>query len=142
MKGLSMLVAVLALALTPALAEAKKIKHSGQIVADPNTRVTLKLTKKGGEIRKLSKFKARRVRTACSEGEFTFTFTAFDPTKVTKKGNFKERLKNADGSVLRIKGTVKKRGRKVIGFISSSDFDGGTAGTCRVPKQRFKTTKG
>ena len=132
---------VLAVAAAPALAEAKKIKHRGEIVDDPGTKVTLKLTKRGGEIRKVSRFEAVGVLTRCDAGDRRYAFTALDSTKVTRKGNFKERLRNPDGSVLRIKGTVKNRGRRVVGFISTSEFDGGSAGTCQTPKQRFKTEK-
>ena len=79
--------------------------------------------------------------TRCDAGDSRFEFTALNPTKVTKKGNFKERLKNPDGDVLRIKGTVKQKGKSVIGYISTSEFNGGSAGTCQTPKQKFKTTK-
>lgn len=141
MKRLVAVAVVLTVAAAPALAEAKRIKQRGEIVGDPGTKVTLKLNKRDGEIRKVSHFKAVGVLTHCDAGDRRFVFTALDSTKVTSKGNFKERLKNPDGSVLRIKGTVKNHGRRVVGFISTSEFDGGAAGTCQTPKQKFKTEK-
>lgn len=135
---------VLALAITgalPAIAATKKIRHRGQIVGDDATKVTLKLTKRGGKVRKLSRFKLTNVFAECSSRDARASFVALDPTKVTRKGNFKERLKNPNGEKLRLKGSVKRRGKKVVGSVSTNRFDGGSAGTCRVPKQRFKTAR-
>jgi hypothetical protein len=138
---IALTVMLLFAAALPATAATKKIGHRGQIVGDEETKVTLKLTKRDGKIRKLNRFRARDVFARCDGRNARASFVALDPTKVTPKGNFKERLKNPNGEVLRIKGSVKQRGKRVVGFISTNDFDGGSAGTCRVPKQKFKTAR-
>jgi hypothetical protein len=140
--AISLALALLLVAGTlPASAATKKVRHAGQIVGDDATRVTLKLTKRDGKIRKLSRFRATDVYARCDGRNARASFAALDPTRVTPKGNFKERLKNPNGETLRIKGSVKRRGKKVVGFISTNDFDGGSAGTCRVPKQKFVTRR-
>jgi hypothetical protein len=141
------LAVVLALAVAiaagaPALAASKKIRHRGEIVGVADSKVTLRVSKNRGKPTKLSAFKATGVPTRCEEGDFLFSFEPLDPTRVTTKGNFKEVLKNPDGTKLTVSGTVRKGGRKVAGFVKTNHFDGGdTAGECKTPKTRFKTEK-
>ena len=125
----------------PALASSKKIRHSGTLNGLPDSKVTLRVSKKHGKPSKVSAFKASGVPTNCDSGKFLFEFFALDPTKVTKKGNFKEVLKNPDGSKLRISGRVRKHGKQVIGSLKTSEFQEAGAGTCKAPKIGFKTTK-
>ncbi|HKJ35225.1 MAG TPA: hypothetical protein VKA36_01540 [Solirubrobacterales bacterium] len=139
--ALTLTLAVLVLG-SPAIAEAKKIRHRGTLVGVEESRVTLRVTVKKGKVRKVSAFKAVGVQTRCDKGLFGSTFQALNPTKVTRKGNFKEVLKNPDGAKLTISGTVRKRGKRVRGFVKSNRFDGGEAtGTCKAPRAKFKTSK-
>ena len=137
-----LLILLIAVISVPALAATKKIRHSGTIVGVPDSKVTLRISKNNGRPSKVSAFKAKGVPTKCDAGDFLFRFQSLDPTKVTKKGNLKEVLKNADGSKLTISGTVRAHGKKVNGSLKTNDFDGGaTAGTCRTPKTKFRTKK-
>ena len=135
-------VAVLVVGAAPGLAASKKIRHSGELVGVPDSKVTLRVSKNKGKPSKVSAFKASGVPTKCDKGDFLFRFQSLDPTTVTPKGNFKEVLKNADGSKLTISGTVRNGGKKVSGFIRTNEFDAGeTAGHCMTPKTKFKTEK-
>jgi hypothetical protein len=143
-KALAPVVLILAIALlaAPALAGSKKIRHRGTVVGVEDSKVSLRVKVKGGRARKIIGFKVEGVQARCDEGRFSFRFQALDPTRVTRKGNFKEVLKNPDGAKLTISGTVRKRGRRVAGFVKTNRFDGGgTAGTCKAPKTRFRTAK-
>ncbi len=131
---------LLLIAAAPASAGSKKIRHSGAVVGVPDSTVTLRIGIKKGRPTKLSAFRATGVPTRCDTGEFLFEFTSLNPTRVTKKGNFKERLKNPDGSKLTISGTVRKRGKQVSGYIRTNDFDSDGM-SCRVAKQKFRTAK-
>lgn len=138
-----LLVALVAVGTGSALAGSKKIRHSGELVGVADSKVTLRVSVRGGKPRKVSAFKATGVPTNCDGGKFVFELQALDPTKVTKKNNFKEVLKNSDGSKLTVSGTVKKKGKKVTGFLKTNRFaGGGEAGTCKVPKTKFRTEKG
>lgn len=142
MRKIALVSALCVALLVPTVALAGKIRHSGGLVGvETENKVTLRLTKKKGRIKKVSAFKAMGVPTNCDSGKFLFEFRALDPTKVNKKGTFRERLDNADGSVLRISGKVKGKGKTVVGNLKTTPFDGGSAGTCEVPKVRFKTKK-
>jgi hypothetical protein len=143
-KLLAPVVLTLAIVLFAAPAEAgsKKIRHRGTVVGVEDSKVSLRVKVKRGKARKVSGFKAEGVPARCDEGPFAFRFQALDPTRVTKKGNFKEVLKNPDGAKLTISGTVRKRGKRVAGFVKTNRFDGGEmVGTCKAPKTRFKTAK-
>lgn len=131
---------LLLIAAAPASAGSRKIRHSGAVVDVPDSKVTLRIGIKKGRPKKLSAFRATGVPTRCDTGEFLFEFTSLNPTRVTKKGNFKEVLKNPDGSKLTISGTVRKRGTRVSGYIRTNDFDSDGM-SCRVAKQKFRTAK-
>lgn len=137
-----LLILLIAAISVPAFAATKKIRHTGTLAGLPDSKVTLRVSKNKGRPSKVSAFKAAGVPTKCNGGDFLFAFQALDPTKVTKKGNFKEVLKNIDGSKLTIQGTVRAHGKKVRGSLKTNDFDDETAGTCRTPKTRFSTKKG
>jgi hypothetical protein len=62
------------------------------------------------------------------------------PAKVSRKGVFRERLKNPDGSVLRISGKVRGGGKKVTGNVKSNQLPS-SVGPCQVSKQAFKTSR-
>jgi hypothetical protein len=131
---------LLLIAAAPAYAGSGKIRHSGAVVDVPESKVTLRITIKKGRPTKLSAFRATGVPTRCETGEFLFEFKSLNPTRITRKGNFKEALKNPDGSKLKISGTVRRRGKRVSGFIRTNEFDGNGM-ICRVPKQKFRTEK-
>lgn len=140
MKKVAVICIVVALLALPAIAAAKKIRQSGQIVGDDETRVTLRVTKKQGEIRKVAKFRAEKVFTTCNKGDFRVNVTALDAAKVGDDNRFRERLRTPDDAVLRIAGKVKNGGRKVVGNLKSSEFKSGGM-KCDIPRQRFKTEK-
>ena len=131
---------LLLIAAGPAHAGSKKTRHSGTVVNVPDSKVTLRISVKRSRPTKLSAFRATGVPTRCDTGEFLFEFTSLNPTRVTKKGNFKEVLKNPDGSKLTISGTVRRRGTRVSGYIRTNDFDSDGM-SCRVAKQKFSTAK-
>lgn len=140
MKRLALLISLIALAVVPATALAGKIRHSGGIAGDTEAEVYLTLTKKGGKITKLSKFRALNLFFRCDGQPYRGNVIQLNPTRVSRKGTFRERLKNADGSVLRISGKVKARGRKVVGKVKSNEFRSGGL-TCKAPEQGFVTTR-
>lgn len=135
--------ALCALLAIPALAAADKIRQSGQIVGDPDSKITLRVTKKGGEIRKISGFKANGVLIRCQSGNSEFNFTITGSIQVNDKGSFRARLPNVNNpdEKLRVSGNVEKKGKEVSGNIKTNQLTQGNGERCDVPKQRFHTEK-
>jgi hypothetical protein len=134
--------ALCALLAIPAIAAAGKIRHSGQIVGDPDSKITLRVTKKGGEIKKISGFKANGVLIRCQSGNGEFDFTISGSIPVNDKNGFKARLPNVENpdEKLRVTGKVKKGGKVVVGNIKTNELTQ-NGERCDVPKQRFNTKK-
>jgi hypothetical protein len=134
--------ALCALLAIPAIAMAAKIRHSGQIVGDPDSKITLRVTKKGSEIKKVSGFKANGVLIRCQSGNGEFNFTITGSIPVNDKNTFKARLPNDENpdEKLRITGKVKKGGKVVVGNIKTNQLPS-NGENCDVPKQRFNTEK-
>ena len=134
--------ALCALLAIPALAAAAKIRHSGKIVGDSDSKITLRVTKKSGEIRKISGFKANGVLIRCQSGNGEFDFTITGSIAVNERNSFKARLPNVNNpnEKLRVSGKVKNGGRKVVGNIKTNKLTQ-NGETCDVPKQRFNTQK-
>jgi hypothetical protein len=139
-KALLMAVALIALAV-PATAQAAKIRHTGEVLNSPysDNKVTLRVTKKAGEIKKISGFKASGVRVRCANGTRALSFWIDGFIRVNAENSFKVRLPNKDRpkEKLRITGRVKKGGKKVVGNFKTNSF----GRNCDVPKQRFVTKK-
>lgn len=134
--------ALCALLVLAAPAIAGKIRHSGKIVGDKDSRITLRVTKKAGDIRKVSGFKASGVLIRCESGNGEFSFSIAGSIRVNNKNNFKARLPNVNDpkEKLRVTGRVKGGGKKVVGNIKTNKLTQGGE-KCDVPKQRFATTK-
>ena len=135
--------ALCALLAIPAVAVAAKIRHSGNIVGDQDSRITLRVTKKGGEIKKVSGFKAEGVLIRCESGKGDFDFTITGSIPVNDSNSFRARLPNVNNpdEKLRVSGKVLKRGKVVVGNIKTNELTQGNGERCDVPKQRFNTKK-
>jgi len=137
----AVLVGALAL---PSVASAKIIRQEGQIVRDNATEVKLRVKVNGGDVRKISGFRAKGIRTNCETGQVRFKYTALDPIDVNDRNRFKVRLTDGEGGFLRIKGKVRRRGRATVGTLKTNRFQANVDGqeqTCKTPEQRFKTSK-
>ena len=134
--------ALCALLAIPAVAAAGKIRQSGNIVGDQDSRITLRVTKKHGEIKKVSGFKANGVLIRCESGNGEFNFTITGSIPVNDKNTFKARLPNVSNpdEKLRVTGKVQNGGKKVVGNIKTNQLTQ-NGEDCDVPKQRFNTEK-
>jgi hypothetical protein len=135
--------ALCALLAIPAIATAGKIRHSGNIVGDQDSKITLRVTKKGGEIKKISGFEAKGVLIRCESGNSEFNFTITGSIRVNDKNGFKARLPNVNNpdEKLRVTGKVQKGGKVVVGNIKTNELTQQNGERCDVPKQRFNTKK-
>ena len=138
-----MATALCALMIVPAVALAgNKIVHSGNLVGKPASSVKLKVTKKGGDIKKVSGFKADGVNLRCPKRNRSFKFSITGSIEVHANNRFKARVPNVDDpdEKVRVTGRVMKGGRKVVGNIKTTQLtiDGKK---CDVPKQRYATKK-
>lgn len=142
MNKLAALAALAVLAAMPATAVAKRIQHVGGIVGDSDSEIRLRVTKKGGEVRKLSGFKATGALVRCTSGDYALSFAITGPVSVNRKGKFKARVPSTTNpnEKLRVSGQVKGGGKKVKGNLKTNELtrDGER---CTVPKQRFKTSR-
>lgn len=131
----------------PASAAARTFTHEGRIVDDPETRVTLDVRVRGGHPRRVTDVKARRVLAICGKRRQRerITFTLLDPLRVGRDNTFGRRLSDGEGGVLTIRGRVRRHGRATVGSIETNRFrshSGSSKGQlCRVPRQRFRTSK-
>lgn len=142
MKKLTLTVVAIAALAFPAIAAAKMLKHEGQITKRDGSVVKLKVERKGGEIVGVKNFKAKRVLLRCESGPKNFEFEVTGTIPVDDDNRFKERLSGNDNpeEKLRISGKVRKNGRVVVGNIKTNEIKR-NGEDCRVPKQRFRTTK-
>jgi hypothetical protein len=143
-KALAIGVALILLAI-PASAQGAKIRHVGEVLDSPyqDNRVTLRVTKRGGKIKKISGFRAAGVRVRCSNGSAPLSFRITGFLRVNDRNYFKARLPNQErpSEKLRITGRVRKGGKKVVGNFKTSSFSVEGGKDCDVPKQRFVTKK-
>jgi hypothetical protein len=138
------LAAVIALVLlAPASGSAAKIRHVGQIVKLSDSKVTLRVTKRRGQITKISRLKVQGAKVRCPSGNYRFAFGVTGSVRVSKKGNFRARLPNVndDSEKLRLTGRVLRRGKKVVGNFKTNSLTQTNGERCDVPKQRFATRK-
>lgn len=133
-------IAIIALA-APATATAKNIKQRGFIVGDKAATVKLRVNVKDGHAVKVGGFRAKSVLANCTDKDIRIQLTALDPVPVKHDGAFKVRLSDGAGGILRISGQVLDRGKATKGTVKTNDFQQGD-GSCRVAKQRFKTSAG
>lgn len=141
MRKLATLTVVIATLALPAAALAKNIKQSGFVTGDKAATVKLRVNVKGGEPVKVGGFRAQNVLAHCKkpDRDIRITLTALEPVPVKRSGDFKVRLGDGAGGYLEIKGEVLDDGRSTKGSIKTNDFKKGDD-TCRVTKQRFKTS--
>jgi len=130
--------ALVALAL-PAAAMAENVQQTGYIVGDKAATVKLRVKVKGGDPVKVAGFRAKNVVARCGKDTIRIQLTALSPVAVKGDGDFKVRLGDGEGGILRISGHVENRGRSTTGNVKTNEFDQGDK-TCKVPKQGFKTS--
>jgi hypothetical protein len=143
MKKLALLIAAALLVVPPATAAAKRIQHVGAIVGSKDSEVRLRVTKRRGKVRKVSKFEADGALLRCERGgNFSLQFAITGAIRVNKRNRFKARVPSQDDpdEKVRVAGRVKKHGRKVVGNLRSSKLTR-NGESCVVPKQRFRTGK-
>ncbi len=139
MKKIAVTLTVLVALALPALALAKTLKQDGRIVGDRATSVSLKVKVKRGKATAITGFKVRKILTRCEKGgAVRFKYRILSPIPIEGR-KFKERFKGG-GTVLRIAGKVRKKGRLTVGTLKTNRFRLKGHGTCRTPKQRFKTS--
>jgi hypothetical protein len=142
MKKLAVLVVALAILglATTALASSKTISQSGQIVGDKATQVTLRVKVKNGVAIKVSGFNATGVLTRCGGVVKRYQYSVLGQIPVTAGSFDGYGVDDPTGLRITLKGTVKDSGRSTVGTVKSNSFDlKGTS--CKVPKQKFKTSK-
>lgn len=142
MKKLALLTAMAVLAVPPALASAKRIQHLGEIAGNAESKVSLRLKKRRGEVRKVTGFKAEGALLRCERDDYSLEFQITGAIKVAGGKKFKARVPSSDDPAekLRVAGRIKKGGRKVVGSVKSNELTR-EGQACTVPKQRFRTSK-
>lgn len=143
MKKLALAAVVIAALAFPAIAGAKKISVSGGVVKDPDSRIRAKVTVKNGDVRKISRFKARGIDFRCNGQTFeNFEFTITGSIRVNDRNSFRARIPSSQDSSekLRVSGRVKKKGKRVSGNIKTNRLSIGNE-TCDMPKQHFELRK-
>ena len=130
--------ALVALA-APATAAAKNVKQSGYIVGDKAATVKLRTKVSGGTATKLSGFRAKNVVAHCGKDTIRIQLTVVSPIKVERDGDFKGRIGDGEGGIIRIAGTVADDGLSTAGSVKTNEFTKGQK-TCKVSKQKFKTS--
>lgn len=142
MRKLASLAALAAAAITliaPASAIAKNVKQTGFVVGDKAATVKLRVKVQGGDPVKVAGFRAKNVVARCGKDTIRIQLTALSPTSVQRDGDFKVRLSDGKGGILRISGHVAGNGRSTAGNVKTNEFDQ-SGRTCKVPKQKFKTS--
>jgi hypothetical protein len=139
MKKIAILAGTAALLVAPATAEAKSYKQAGFVTGDKAAPVKLRVAVHHGHPVKVAGFRAMNVRARCEKGPVRITLRAVTPIPVEGDNDFKARLRDDSGGVLRITGTVKDGGRATVGNLKTNSFTSGKQ-SCKVPKQGFKTS--
>lgn len=134
-----MLATTVVMLAAPATALGKTVRQTGFIKGDKAATVKLRVKVAGKDPKKVAGFKAKNVEARCDKGPIRISLTALTPVKVDSDNDFKVRLSDGSGGILRISGTVKDDGRRTVGNLKTNDFESGSQ-TCKVPKQRFKTS--
>lgn len=141
MRKIAILTAAFVALATPAAAASAKIQQSGFIVGDKAASVKLRVQIKDGDATKVGGFRAKNVLATCGKNkEIRIQLTALEPVPVDGDGDFKVRLGDGEGGILRISGSVAADGKSTVGSVKTNDFAQG-GGTCRVAKQKFKTSE-
>lgn len=142
MKKLILLLALLLAGGLAAPAVAKKVQHSGQIVGDRESRITMRVTFEEGEVGRVGGFRASGIDVACPDGPRQFAFRITGSIRVSRNGSFRTKIPNrrAPDDKLRLTGKVVDGGKRVVGNVKAPEFSVGGS-RCEVPKQRFVTKK-
>lgn len=141
MKKLAILIVMFAALAAPAAAAAKNVKQTGNVVGDKVATVKLRVKVEHGKALKVAGFRAQNVAARCGKDVIRITLTVHSPIEVEGNGDFKGRISDGEGGMVRISGQVKDRGRATSGSVKTNEFQQGNR-TCKVPKQRFKTSAG
>ena len=139
MKKIATLAAAAVMLAVPATAFGKTISQTGFIKGDKAATIKLRVKVDGKDPQKVGGFKAKNVRARCDNGPIRISLTALTPVKVNRDNEFKVRLSDGSGGILRISGTVKDNGKRTVGNLKTNRFESGTQ-TCKVAKQKFKTS--
>ncbi len=141
MRKIATLTAALAALALPATAAAENVKQTGYIVGDKAATVKLRVKVKGGHPVKVAGFRANDVIGRCDEKTIRIDLIALSPVEAQRDGDFKFRLGDGKGGILRVSGTVKSDGQSTSGNVKTNEFERGNK-TCKVRKQAFKTSAG
>lgn len=139
MRKIASLAVAGAVLLAPVSAGAKTLSQKGEIVGDPETKITLSVKTSEKDPRAVLDFMAKNVFTRCDDEQSRVDFTVSDPIPVRQDKRFESRLVDGEGGVLRIAGKVKDDGRATVGSLKTNSFKSADGRTCKTPKQRFKT---
>jgi hypothetical protein len=136
--------AVLAVALAiPAVALAAKVKVSGGVVGDKNSRISATVVKKHGNM-KVKGFRAANTNIKCGKqkGDFPLIRITGPGLSVNNKGSFKARIPNSEKpkEKVRISGVVSNGGRSISGNIKTNKLTIQGV-SCDIPKQHFELKK-
>lgn len=140
MKKLATAAVATAVLVAPSMASAKTFRHDGGIVGDQATRISLQVKTNGKDPRSIANFKAKNIFTRCGGQPSRIDFTVLDAVPVKDNNGFKVRLTDGADGILRISGKVKNNGRRTVGNMKTNDFESSNGQTCKMPKQRFKTS--
>lgn len=139
MRKLTILTAALVAFAVPATAAAKNVKQTGYVVGDKAATIKLRVQVKHGEAIKVAGFRAQNVIARCGKDKIRITLTVHSPIAVERDGDFKDRIADGQGGFVMVGGHVNNRGRATVGNVKTNEFQQGKR-TCRVAKQRFKTS--
>ena len=132
--------ALVALAV-PTVAHAENVKQSGYVVGDKSATVKMRVKVKDGKAVKVAGFRAKNVVARCGKDVIRIQLTVRSPIDVEGDGDFKGRIGDGEGGIVRISGTIKDHGLSAVGNVKTNEFEQGDK-TCKVPTQKFKTSAG
>jgi hypothetical protein len=125
----------------PAAATAKAHKLSGQVGGDPNATVSMKVVVKKGDAKKVKAFAWSGLDGSCGgeqSGTTSLTTKAF-PSPFRIFGPYQGATD--PGDTVDIPGSVKKKGKKVVGGLIAVYYDGGFCTAPPLGQRDFTATK-
>lgn len=141
MKKLAIMFTALAALLAPSGAAAANVKQTGYIVGDKAAKVKLRVKVTDGDAVKVAGFRAQNVSARCDKDAIRITLTVHTAIEIERDGDFKARIGDGQGGMVRIAGHVKNHGRATTGTVKTNEFQQGGR-SCKVPKLKFKTSSG
>jgi hypothetical protein len=141
-RSLAATLALTAVVVVAAPAEAKKITHRGSVVGIPSAKVKFKVQKDDGELERIVNLRFNRVPVTCEDGAggvITAELPNFgiDGRKFTRKGPV--RGVGIENGTLRAFGKLRSNGKRATGNVKIA-FRSGSGSGCGTGHLKWKTS--